>query len=383
MAAKIITLLHDDWEIRGNGLGNVAHLQYVPALALMRLAKDTGITLTFMAELGQQLAFRRFADRDRNLGIQATLWEECVGLIAAEGFDIQPHIHPHWFRSRYEAGFIHVDRNWNLATYEDDERRTILHESFAYLTETVQRANPAYEINTFKAGSHALQPSLNFLSDLKDEGIHVVMGPRKGMKTLNAEFAIDYRTLEEGTLPYHPDFEDVTKVGEDRGLIVLPMTYWDMDLAGKMHLIMRRLSPRLLMAGRRNRYPYHGDVPDTIRRLNPRVDQSESAFVRKLLKPYRTGLNLAGPQTFGELKHTLDAMVDRLRRTETESAPLVIESHSKDHEGNWETLRRFFAYMVERYSSIMEFMTLTQFSALLAAHPTMARSAPDWGPGRD
>ena len=374
MAAKLITLIHDDWEIRGNGLGNVAHLQYLPALALMRIAKDAGIALTFMAELGQQLAFRRFAERDRSLALQVRLWEDCTGLMIDEGFDVQPHIHPHWFRGQYRDGFIHVDRNWNLATYEDYERKSILRESFTYLTERMRNVNSDYAINTFKAGSHALQPSKRFLTDLRDEGIRVVLGPRSGMKILNAEFALDYRAMEEGTLPYYPDLDDINAVGEDNGLAVLPLTYWDMDLRGKAFAVRRKLSLLLRRTHSVDRFPYYGDVPESIRALNPRVDQSESAFVSKFLKPFRTGVNLAGSQSLAELKHALDAMVNRLLQVDAEAVPLVIESHSKDHEGNWETLARFFDYMTVQYGSTMEFMTLTQFSAYLAAHPSMIRS---------
>jgi hypothetical protein len=375
MATKLIALIHDDWEIRGNGLGNVAHLQYIPALALMRIAKDAGIPLTFMVELGQQLAFLRFADRDRNLAIQSRLWEECVGLMSDKGFDVQPHIHPHWFRSRYEDGFIHVDRNWNLATYEDNERRSILRESFAYLTGQMRKINNDYVINTFKAGSDALQPSKGILTDLENEGVRLVLGPRSGMKAVNSEFVLDYRSLEEGTLPYYPDFNDINLVGPENGVIVLPMTYWDMDLAGKTRAVWRNIAERFHGKNATNRFPYHGVVPESIRSLNPRVDLSESAFVRKFFRPFRTGLNIAGPQSLAELSHTLDAMVYRLLRVKAETLPLVIESHSKDHEGNWDTIARFFEYMTTRYGAQMEFMTVTQFNAYLTAHPSMVRAA--------
>jgi len=376
MAEKLITLIHDDWEIRGNGLGNVAHLQYLPALALMRIAKDAGIALTFMAELGQQLAFRRFAERDRNLALQARLWEDCAGLMLNDGFDVQPHIHPHWFRSQYRDGFVHVDRNWNLATYEDGERKAMLRDAFAYLTGQMREVNTGYRINTFKAGSDALQPSGGILTDLKNEGIRLILGPRSGMKVHNPEFMLDYRAMEEGTLPYCPDFDDINLVGPAKGVVVLPMTYWDMDLPGKAHAVRRAIVERLRANSAINRFPYHRNVPESIRTLNPRVDRSESAFSSRLLKPFRTGLNIAGLQSLAELKRTLDGMVRRLMRVDSGVVPLVIESHSKDHEGNWDTITRFFDYMADRYGATMEFMTLTQFDTYLAGHPTMIRSKP-------
>ena len=39
MKKKFLILIEDDFEIMGNGLGNVAELQYLPALTLMNIAK--------------------------------------------------------------------------------------------------------------------------------------------------------------------------------------------------------------------------------------------------------------------------------------------------------------------------------------------------------
>ncbi len=58
MLTRIIVLIEDDWELFGNGLGNVADVQYLPLLFLLRLADQLGLKITFMAEVMQQLAMR-------------------------------------------------------------------------------------------------------------------------------------------------------------------------------------------------------------------------------------------------------------------------------------------------------------------------------------
>ncbi|MCC6487280.1 MAG: hypothetical protein IT364_07250 [Candidatus Hydrogenedentes bacterium] len=373
MANRLAVILHDDWEIRGNGLGNVAHLQYIPALTLMGLAREAGIPLTFMVELGQQLAFQRFSDKDPNLGIQARLWEETVQLMWSNGCDVQPHIHPQWFGSSYVDGYIHMDGSLNIATYGDAARREMLSECFECLRAVLRGVDSTYRITSFKAGAHALQPSHGILNDLKEQGVGLVMGPRLGLKAINPAFSVDYRHMEESTLPYCPDFDDVTRIGPDRGIAILPMSYWDVDPVGKWHLIRRRLSPRRLACGHVDRLSYHRNVPRSILERNPRADYSEGPLTRKLLKPYRAGLNLSGPQSFAELKHILDRTVARLSRLDCETVPLVIESHSKDHEGNWDNLAAFLRYLADRYGDRAEFLTVSQFLANIRSNPGMIR----------
>ena len=373
MANKLAVVIHDDWEIRGNGLGNVAHLQYVPALVLMGLARELGFRLSFMVELGQQLAFLRFAGKDANLGIQARLWEDTVRLMWANGCDVQPHIHPQWFRSRYLDGYIHVEGNWNIATYDEPERRSMISESFDYLRTLLRQTDSAYEITAYKAGAHALQPSGGILDNLAQQGVGLVMGPRLGMSTITRDFFVDYRQMEESTFPYCPNSEDVNRVGPDRGIVVLPMSYWDVDLAGKWHLISRKLAPGRLVRRSTDRFPYQRRIPESIRTLDPRAGHSERDPLRKLLKPYRAGLNLSGPQSFAELKHILDRMVERLSGLDGNIVPLVIECHSKDLEGNWENLVAFFRHLVELLGDRAEFMTVSQFLAATRANPGLVR----------
>ena len=46
----IYIALVDDWEIRGNGTGDVKTLQYDPAISLMNLYDEYGIKNTFYVE---------------------------------------------------------------------------------------------------------------------------------------------------------------------------------------------------------------------------------------------------------------------------------------------------------------------------------------------
>ena len=70
----IYIALVDDWEIRGNGLGDVKTLQYDPAISLMNLYDDYGIKNTFNVETMQGLSFREYSAKDKNVHNDFTFW---------------------------------------------------------------------------------------------------------------------------------------------------------------------------------------------------------------------------------------------------------------------------------------------------------------------
>lgn len=92
MKKKFVILIEDDFEIMGNGIGNVAELQYLPALALMNIAEKYNAKITFMVDVAHQLALKRNGAVP-DIRIQTRLWDETVLLMKERGFDVQLHLH--------------------------------------------------------------------------------------------------------------------------------------------------------------------------------------------------------------------------------------------------------------------------------------------------
>ena len=130
MLTRIIVLIEDDWELFGNGLGNVADVQYLPLLFLLRLADQLGLKITFMAEVMQQLAMRGGrVGSGRNAIAQAGLWDECVRMMKERGHDVQLHLHPQWLDAELTSHTVRVGPQWNIAqsarrSAPDDRRRS-------------------------------------------------------------------------------------------------------------------------------------------------------------------------------------------------------------------------------------------------------------------
>ena len=116
-------VLTDDWELRGNGEGNVNELQVQPAKKLMSLYEKLGIKGTFNVEVMQQLAFERYSSEVR-IAKERDLWLSSVREMRDRGHDVQLHIHPQWFGAYREKGKWVLGSKWNIVDYSKAPRFT-------------------------------------------------------------------------------------------------------------------------------------------------------------------------------------------------------------------------------------------------------------------
>lgn len=363
---RTLVLLEDDWEIGGDGLGDVARMQYLPAAALMNTAAELGITCTFMVDVMQQLVFRAHAARHPELRPQVQLWDEAVRLMKERGFDVQLHVHPQWQTARLVDGLFRVDGNWNLATWPDAERRSMLERSIAYLHELLREIDPSYRVRAYKAGAWGAQPSGGLLADLKALGVKLVLAPRRGMHLPDVK--VDYRGLEEDTLPYHPVPDDIRRVSStERDLIVVPLAWYEPSLGQVGQLFAGKLRRRLLA----DADPAAALVPPGWTAGQPIA--GPRATVREGLR-YSTHLKL-GDQPFSYLRRSFDDVLARVADLDADLVVLVIESHTKDHVGNFRDVRRFLHDVVARHGDRVEFVDTTRLLAILEADPSLVRGA--------
>ena len=96
MRPTIYLAFVDDWELRGNGSGDVRELQLRPMRELVRIYNRHGIRGSFNAEVMQQLTFRKFQTAHPELKALADEWDDAVRETFRQGHDIQLHTHPQW-----------------------------------------------------------------------------------------------------------------------------------------------------------------------------------------------------------------------------------------------------------------------------------------------
>ncbi len=375
MAKNIIVLLEDDWELMGNGSGNIAHLQYLPALFLMDISQSFGIKINFMVEVMQQIHFRKHASRDRNISIQSGIWDETVLMMKERGHDVQLHIHPQWHDASFVDGSFCVSSNWSLPRYSGKQQLEMIEGGIEYLSTLVRQVDPAYQVHTFKAGAWAMQPSEGVLEHLSQCGIKIIIAGGKGISYISPDFYADYSSIEEDTQPYYPDFSDICKVSRNvEPLVVLPLPYYHSTpgiIAAKVKMYMHRRLAR--------NFSYKPTKPDAVRRINPMAGTMKS----KATKEFSRVLSLdIASLSFLEFRSAIDQIMGRYCAVDKDQQILVVlQTHTKTYTGNWNNLRRCYAYIHEKYGDRITYKTFSDVIPMLGTtvrvvkkeHPHAAR----------
>ncbi len=355
MKKRFNILIEDDWEVMGNGLGNVAQLQYLPSMFFMKLAKRLGIKMTFMVDVVQQLVYNNHINSDYNIKLQKNLWDDTVLLMKSYGFDVQLHLHPQWMNANLKGDYFYLGNTWNFGRYNSSDQETLIRESINYLENLITPIDPDYKVIAYKGGSWGLQPSGDLLRNMEKYGIRVVMGVRKGMALPGN--GVDYTTLEEPNMPYYPEYNDLCKISaEKKEIIVLPLHIVTPGIKGlgflAVDIFKRKISKKDPM-----RHYYSGPVPEKITGLSPLSEDSKPKFP---FINYKTHLKI-GNQPYGYLKTSFDQVIKRLSDTPFERIPILIECHTKQYNTYYGDIERFLSYVLERYGDVAEFSSITDF----------------------
>lgn len=355
MSKRFNILIEDDWEVMGNGLGNVAQLQYLPSMFFMKLAKRLGIRLTFMVDVVQQLVYKDHIQSDYNLKLQKNLWDDTVLLMKSYGFDVQLHLHPQWLNAKLKDDFFYLGNNWNFGRYSQADQETIIRDSINYLHELIRPVDPDYKVVAYKGGSWGLQPSGDLLRNMEKYGIKLVTGVRKGMYLPGN--GVDYRNLEEPVMPYYPDYDDLCKISpEKKEIIIIPLQTVTPGIKGlgylAVDLFKRKISKKDSL-----RHYYDDKIPEKIYELSPIAEESKPKFP---FISYKTHLKI-GNQPFQYLKTSFDQVINQLADTPYERIPILIECHTKQYNNYYGDIERFLSYVLNKYGDVVDFSTLSGF----------------------
>src|SRR5438477_2823606 len=117
---QIYLVFTDDWELRGDGSGDIEDIQFRPMRRLLSIFEEHGVKSTFMAEMMQQLTFRAEQARFPELKPLADAWDDHVRDAFRRGHDIQLHLHPQWSKTEFESGKWKLEGDWSLLNYEPE-----------------------------------------------------------------------------------------------------------------------------------------------------------------------------------------------------------------------------------------------------------------------
>src|SRR4051794_9218662 len=100
-------MLHDDWELHGDGSGDMNELMFEPARKILGVCERYGAKYTFFAEVGQQFAMLSSPlEKHRRAAAQ---WEEVLRDAVRRGHDVQLHLHPQWIGAKSQTQGFDLD----------------------------------------------------------------------------------------------------------------------------------------------------------------------------------------------------------------------------------------------------------------------------------
>lgn len=366
MRPLIYLSLTDDWELRGNGAGDIEEIQFRPMRELVRIYNRHNVRSTFNAEVMQQLTFRRFEREFPELRRLADSWDAHVIEAFRQGHDIQLHLHPQWTKAEYRDGNWKLSGDWSILNYDEQEAYRLLSAGKQYLENLLRPVNPDYACVSFRAGSSVIAPSPFILNTLVRLGIQLDMSIVGRMYHDTRNVRIDYRGVEEDFLPFYPRMTDARRVSDsEERIICVPIHHF----YGSRHEFIKTLAS--LAVGRAGRLLSSSGGNSQIERY-AEEEWGEKRHANKMLRLYEKAIMpaLKGWYLTADLsrlklelmREMLRSIRRRARRSGLEKVPVIISNHSKDIK-DFTAIERFIKETAE--AEDIRFLTQTELAGKL------------------
>lgn len=217
--AKVWIALVDDWELKGNGLGNVRTAQYQAANNLMDAYEEVGVIGSFNVEVMQQLAFEKYSSDHNEIAKQSQLWVSSINNMISRGHDVQLHIHPQWHNATFDGIYWTLDKRWDISSYDREDIFYFVNRCHKYLSALISPK----KLKTFRAGSWAFgPPSEEIIQALMQHDIYLDMSIVHGNYYDGEAVKLDYTKLECKDSAYYPDYTDIRKLGDIGSFVEIP-----------------------------------------------------------------------------------------------------------------------------------------------------------------
>ena len=369
MKPTIHLALTHDWELRGDGSGDIEQIQFAPLRKLLEIYRKHSARTTFLPDLMQQIRFRQLESEHPELKSLADKWDEHVSEAFRQGHDIQLHLHPQWRDGRYEDGRWHLYGDWSILNYARDDAHAMLDAGKDYLEKLLRPIDPSYRCVAFRAGALAATPSDHLFKSLANLGIQLDVSIAGGLFVNDRNLQLDYRDCEEDFLPFYPAIEDARKVSETREAIVcVPLNHF---YASRSAVTRQNIS---LAANRISK--------GTVRkpgeqRINAQESdgQSRLAFAfDKLIKPAMKRKHFVsdtGRLNYRLMQEMIGSIRQRARQSGLPQVPVVLTNHPKDIR-DLAAIERFVGEMSR--AEDIKFLTLTEMYRNLRSGEFQVRS---------
>jgi hypothetical protein len=314
-----------DYEIYGNGEGSLRELVYEPAEKLAAIFRKWNVRFVPFVEVAELEMLEAKGADPAIAQVKGQIRE-----FFRDGFELGLHLHPQWYKGRYEKGRWLLDYSeYNLCILPEERIAQIVDRGIAYLREVLGVSD--YTPLSFRAGNWLFHPALPMADVLAERGIKIDSSVFKG--GLQHLHKLDYRrALRNG---YYWNFRDHVEVPNPKGaLLELPIysqmaPTWQMFTAKRVALQRKGSS-----AGHTTR-----------ERLYRLLD-----FLRLSVPLKLDFCNM----TITEFTRMVDAVILEDQKDPTLCRPIVAIGHTKDLV-DFETVESLLRYLKKREIRVTTF----------------------------
>ena len=357
MKPTIYLALTHDWELRGDGSGDIEEIQFAPLRRLLAIYQQAGARTTLLPDVMQQIRFRSLQDEHAELKRDADSWDEHAQEAMRQGHDIQLHLHSQWSDAGYENGKWKLRGDWSLLNYDPEPAIRMISDCKSYLENVLRSVNPPYHCVAFRASALALGPSAHLLSSLAALGIELDVSISAGVYLNNQTLQLDYRLCEEPFLPYYPNMHDAREVSSQREPIVcVPLNHFYGS---------RRLVTKQNLALARARLRQGEKAAAAVMSSTARLDSASTGLARiyeKLIAPTikrKHFVSDTGRLNYPLMREMLASIRQRAAESGLSKVPVVLTNHPKDIR-DWAGLERFVGEVAK--AEDLRFITLSELA---------------------
>lgn len=156
-----------------------------PSYSIAKALSEEGVPATFFVDTPSVLTYRKFGFED-----YPRLVKDQIQFFLKNNHDVQLHVHPIWYHSKYESGEWVFDNDYyGLKSFSNINE--IIRESKSCLDEMAE-GNNNYHCCAFRAGGFCYNPVKVITESLIDQGIKIDSSVCKGWKMNTFAQEFDY-----------------------------------------------------------------------------------------------------------------------------------------------------------------------------------------------
>ncbi len=195
-------LLTLDYELFGNGNGDVFKHIIEPTNILLALAEKYNAKYTFFFEVVEFWKLKEEWDKGNKMGYNCNPIETMVSQLqeaVKKGHDVQLHLHPQWVDAKWKDGRWEVNLDeWKLGTYNregEDALVNLLKRGKLSIESIIKPISPSYRCVALRAGGYNAMPSEGIVKAMREVGLHIDSSVYPGGYEESNLSVYDYRNV--------------------------------------------------------------------------------------------------------------------------------------------------------------------------------------------